>query len=136
MKKLSLIIVIAFSMLTTQSIIAQEKNIETNQEELVNASFTVYGNCGMCKKRIESAAMSVEGVEKAQWDEDSKILKVQYSDQVFAKHNNSIDAISEKIAEVGHDTQFHKASDKDYNGLPGCCQYERKEGKDHDGHKN
>jgi hypothetical protein len=31
------------------------------------------------------------------------------------------------IANSGHDTKMHKASDEVYDKLPGCCKYERME---------
>lgn len=106
-----------------------DKPTEIKQEELVNATLTVYGNCGMCKKRIETAAMSVEGVKEATWDVETKILTVKFSDITFGKNGYSMDNVSKKIAEAGHDTQFYKASKDAYNALPGCCQYERPETK-------
>ena len=33
--------------------------------------------------------------------------------------------IQKAVAKVGHDTDMHKAEDKVYNALPGCCLYER-----------
>jgi mercuric ion binding protein len=38
----------------------------------------VSGNCGMCKERIESTA-KVEGVTKADWDKDTKLLTLVYN---------------------------------------------------------
>ena len=38
--------------------------------------FKVSGNCGMCEKRIEKAANSVEGVSEADWDKKTKMIKV------------------------------------------------------------
>ena len=103
--------------------------LKVGKEELVNATFTVYGNCGMCKKRIEKAALSVDGVKEANWDVETKVLSVKFSDITFGENNYSINTVSEKIAAVGHDTQFNKASKDDYNALPGCCQYDRPENK-------
>lgn len=129
MKKLSPLFLIFIGILIGNPILAQTESTPTTHEEMVNAQFKVYGNCEMCKKRIETAALSVEGVTKAEWDVDSKILTVTYSDPAFAKHNNSVDAISDAIAAAGHDTQFKNADDNAYRELPGCCQYERKSSK-------
>ncbi|MBW6481519.1 MAG: heavy-metal-associated domain-containing protein [Vicingaceae bacterium] len=118
------------SVLTVQPVIGQETNAtitQEKQEELVNTTLTVYGNCGMCKKRIEKAALSVDGVKEANWDVETNVLSVKFSDIIFGKNNYSINTVSEKIAAAGHDTQFNKASEDVYNALPGCCQYERKE---------
>ena len=79
----------------------------------------VYGECGMCKSRIQKT-LKIEGVTVAAWDTESKLLVVTYD---AAKITN--DAIQMKIAAVGHDTEKYKADDKVYAKLPGCCQYER-----------
>jgi periplasmic mercuric ion binding protein len=83
--------------------------------------FKVWGNCEMCKARIEKAAKSVNGVDKANWDIKSKILEVN-----FNSSKTNLDKIELAVANVGHDTQLHRANDKTYNDLPGCCKYERK----------
>lgn len=87
----------------------------------VNKTFKVYGNCGMCEKTIEKAALSVEGVSKADWNKDSKKMEVTYHD---AKTN--LEKIHEAIAESGYDTELKTASDDAYNNLHSCCQYKRK----------
>ena len=33
--------------------------------------------------------------------------------------------IKQKIADVGYDSDSHRAKDEVYNSLPGCCQYDR-----------
>jgi len=136
MKKLSLIVFFGCVILISKQTKAQNNEVKKEQVELVNASFKVYGNCGMCENRIEKAALSVKGVKAADWNSETKVIKIQYSDPAFAKHNNSVDAVSEKIAEVGHDTQFSSASDEAYNNLHGCCQYERPEAKKEEDHSS
>jgi copper chaperone CopZ len=79
----------------------------------------VWGNCEMCKARIEKAA-KLDGVSKAEWDTQSKILWV-----TFDTAKTSMDEISKNIAAAGHDNSKVKADDKAYNALPGCCRYER-----------
>jgi mercuric ion binding protein len=83
-------------------------------------SIKVLGKCEMCKTRIEKAA-KVEGVTKADWDSKTQLLTLVY-DPAKVKS----DDIQKKIAAVGHDTEKYKATDKSYEGLPGCCKYERK----------
>jgi len=80
----------------------------------------VKGNCGMCEKRIETAALAVPGVSKADWDKETKNLEV-----VFDNSKTNVDKVEVAIAKVGHDTKNHKASEEVYNKLPGCCKYER-----------
>jgi len=79
--------------------------------------FKVFGNCEMCKERIEEAAKG-KGVKDATWDIDSKILKL-----VYATSQTSIDKVQQRIAEAGHDNGSKKAKDAVYNGLPACCLY-------------
>jgi periplasmic mercuric ion binding protein len=99
--------------------------------------FTVYGNCGMCENRIEKAAKSVEGVQSADWNKDTKILEVTFDDSKTDVHK-----VHMAIAKAGHDTEMHKATDEAYKKLPPCCQYDRtaeKAGKMenmHEGHMN
>ena len=83
-------------------------------------SFKVSGNCGSCKTRIEKAAM-INGVSKADWNKDTKILLLVYNPSKVSSSD-----VLKKIAAVGHDTEKFLADNKVYNALPGCCQYERK----------
>lgn len=82
--------------------------------------FKVYGNCGMCETRIEKAAKSVEGVSKADWNKDTKMMEVTFDDSKTDMHE-----VKMAIAKAGHDTDMHKATDEAYNNLPGCCHYDR-----------
>ncbi len=99
---------------------------ETKTEE-----FKVYGNCGMCEKRIEKAAESVKGVTKADWDKETKMITVTYDES-----KTDIHKIHMAIAKVGHDSDMHKAANEDYDKLHGCCQYDRPKSKANmNGHK-
>lgn len=82
--------------------------------------YKVYGNCGMCKKRIDGSLKGAEGVKKASWNKDTKMMNVSYDPSKISE-----DQIHQKVANVGHDTEKKKAADTVYNKLPGCCQYER-----------
>lgn len=79
----------------------------------------VSGNCGMCKKKIETAAKSA-GATTADWDVDKKSLTVKYS----SKSTNNA-KIQKAVAATGYDTQDFKATNAAYNKLNGCCKYER-----------
>ena len=80
----------------------------------------VWGNCGMCKKVIETAALKA-GASNSSWSEETKILNVSYkSKKTDAK------SIQEAVAASGYDTQDVTAPTEVYNKLHGCCQYERK----------
>jgi len=84
-------------------------------------TFKVYGNCNMCKNRIETALLKNQNIKKASWDAKSKMLTV-----IYDPHLISLDTINKIIADAGHDTDKAKAGDTVYNSLPGCCHYERK----------
>ena len=91
-----------------------------NAQSKTTETFKVYGNCGMCKKTIESAALEVKGVKSATWDMKEDMITV-----VFDSAKTEVDKIKTAIAESGYDTDTHRAPDKAYNKLHGCCQYER-----------
>ena len=96
--------------------------------------FKVYGNCGMCENRIEKAANSVDGVQSADWNKETKMIEVKFDDS-----ETSVEAVHEALAKVGHDTKKFKAKDDVYSELPGCCKYDReakKEKHSHDGHQH
>ena len=107
------IIILAIT-LTTLRLMAQE----TTKTD----TFKVWGNCEMCEKRIESAALKVKGVKSAEWDAVKGIMNL-----VYTPSETSIETVQKAIAEAGYDTEKVKADDKAYAKLPGCCQYNRKE---------
>lgn len=110
MKKLSLL-------LMTIAFIASSCTMENKSSE---AKFTVKGNCSMCEKTIEAAALSIDGVSSAEWNKDTKEIKVKYDNK-----KSDVKAIHIAIANSGYDTDMMKAKDEKYNSLSGCCQYER-----------
>lgn len=128
MKKLLKLALIAIFTISGLSNVKAENKIETKE-------FKVYGNCGMCESRIEKATKSVEGVTMADWDKESKMMKV-----TFDSETTNIHKVHMAIAKVGHDTEMHKADDKVYAALPGCCLYDRPEAKikidEHKNHKH
>ncbi len=105
---------------------AQIKNSKT---ETVN----VFGNCGTCKKNIETAA-NTKKVSSAVWDKDTKTATLTYDST-----KTTADAILKKIALAGYDNQNYLAPDNAYSKLDQCCQYEHKkaskETAEHNGHE-
>jgi len=79
----------------------------------------VLGNCGMCKKKIESA-LKVSGVSAADWDTKSKVLTVSYDSTKISNQQ-----VQEKVAAAGYDTEKVKATNEAYEKLHSCCQYDR-----------
>ncbi|SFU54242.1 Copper chaperone CopZ [Pustulibacterium marinum] len=92
---------------------------ESTDQEMAMATFGVRGNCGMCKKTIETAATGVEGVSKANWDKDKKKIEVSYDDT-----KTDVASIEKAVAASGYDTENFKGSDTSYENLPACCQYD------------
>ena len=128
MKMMKSILTIAIVLLGFGSLQAQTDMTKTEE-------FKVYGNCGMCEARIEKAAEGVDGVSSADWDQETKMIEVKYnSDEV------EMIEIHKAIAGVGHDTEKVESEDKVYEGLPGCCRYDRKSHHDmddeHEGHRH
>ncbi|SEK70036.1 TonB-dependent receptor [Parapedobacter koreensis] len=80
-------------------------------------TFTVSGNCDMCKARIEKAAKDA-GAETAIWDAGSQQLRL-----VINPKTTSAEAIKKSVAAAGHDVDGLRADDGVYEGLPACCHY-------------
>jgi copper chaperone CopZ len=110
MKSLALFSTLFIALLAFSSTNAQTKNL----------TIKVWGNCGMCKAKIEKAAKSADA-KKAKWDAEKQELAVS-----FDEATTSSEKIQQAIAKVGYDTQDFKGDDAAYSKLAGCCKYERK----------
>ncbi|WOD44161.1 heavy-metal-associated domain-containing protein [Hwangdonia lutea] len=86
---------------------------------MTELSFGVRGNCGMCKKTIEKAANSVDGVASANWDVDKKKIDVTFNDT-----KTDAMAIHKAIAASGYDTEKATGDLEAYENLPDCCKYD------------
>ena len=112
MKTLNIYAALLFSIFAINFSFAQS----TTKKETIK----VWGNCGMCKTTIEKAAKKA-GAASANWNEDSKELKVSY-----AVNKTSSQKLQEAIAKAGYDTQDFTADNNAYNKLHACCKYDRK----------
>ena len=125
MKKVILSIAVIAAMSLTSCNNQTKKENETTKTEMAkeiamtDTSFGVRGNCGMCKKTIEKAAKSVEGVSEANWDVDKKKIDVSFDDT-----KTNVMAIHNAIAESGYDTEKVQGDEQAYKNLAGCCQYD------------
>jgi len=108
---LSLLFILA-GMFTVQA----QKNIEASFKK---ESIKVWGECGMCKQKIETAAKKA-GAATAVWYEESKILALAYN-----ADKTDLTKIQQAIAVAGYDTKDIAATDAAYQKLPGCCHYQR-----------
>lgn len=97
------------TLILTSALLAQEAKI-------IETEFKVFGNCDMCKTRIEKAVKMKE-VKYAKWNKDTKMLKVAFESTI------DVDSLHKRVAEVGHDTEKFKAKDEVYAALPKCCLY-------------
>lgn len=86
--------------------------------EIKTYELKVFGNCSMCKERIEKAVKSLYGIKSASWDSKTKMLTIDYYPD-----NTVIEKVHKEVAKVGHDTEKEKASDDVYNDLHECCKY-------------
>lgn len=112
------ILIILFILLST-IVFAQTKTDAS--AKVITANIKVFGNCGMCKERIEKA-LDTKGVKQAKWSPSTKNLEVIYAPEKITEKK-----IRELVSAVGHDTDSTKARDAVYAKLPFCCLY-----RDHD----
>jgi|TARA_B100000768_G_scaffold91308_1_gene85468 copper chaperone CopZ len=84
-------------------------------------TFGVKGNCGMCKKTIETAALSLSGVSNAKWDKQTKQIKLIYDPQIV-----DLMSIHQVIANSGYGTELVENNMDSYENLPLCCKYDPK----------
>ena len=105
---------ITLMLLFTSITFAQNKNAK--------ATLEVDGVCGMCKVRIEKAAIKNKGVKSAIWSVESKRLSLIFNDE-----KTNLNQISKSIAEAGHDNKILKATDEAYGKVHPCCKYRDEE---------
>lgn len=97
------------------------------QEETKNKNAKIYmevdGICGMCKKRIEGAALKTKGVKFAQWD-----VKTHQLSLIVDERKTDKATIQQNILNVGHDIILSEnkkleAALKAYESVNPCCKY-------------
>lgn len=121
MKKILIIAILFITGFATTTVQAQKKNAKITME--------VDGICGMCKKRIEKAALNTKGVKYANWNVESHMLTL-----IVDERKTNVKTIQQKIADVGHDSKGVVATDEAYNSVHPCCKYRDEEiVKDHNG---
>ena len=114
------------------SFTVQSQEVKKNKNAKV--SMKVDGICGMCKKRIETAALKTKGVKFAIWSTETHQLNL-----IMDERKTDVNAIQDNILEVGHDILLEYdekiiAKDEAYNSVHPCCKYRDEEIiKDHEG---
>lgn len=111
MKKYILLPVLALSLFWDYNLDAQ------NLIKLQTDTFTVYGNCEMCKSRIEKSLKELDGVSAALWRINTKVLTVVYNSKIVG-----LEQIHLTISKLGYKTTKLFADQSGYNELPYCCR--------------
>ncbi len=117
MKTLIVVLSILFTIFAVSNLSAQKATATPPKKQII----PVWGECEMCKGRIEKAARTA-GATTANWNEDTKQLEFTYSGK-----SSGAAKIQQAIAGAGYDTKDFSASQAAYQKLPGCCHYERKQ---------
>lgn len=96
-------------------------SITTNAQikNAVTETVKIYGNCGMCKKNIETAG-TIKKQATVDWNKDTKLATITYNSKTTSK-----DEILKRIALAGYDSDSFLAPDAVYENLHGCCKYDR-----------
>ena len=119
MKNLICIFSLFLICFTTQAQDVQKEKKNKNAK----ISFEVNGICGMCKKRIETAALKTKGVKFAIWD-----VKSHQMNLIMDERKTDVTTIQKNIMAVGHDIILDKdkklvATNEAYESVHPCCKY-------------
>ncbi|MCG1035895.1 heavy-metal-associated domain-containing protein [Polaribacter sargassicola] len=100
---------------------------EVKKKKNAKVSFEVDGICGMCKTRIETAALKSKGVKFAVWDVNTHQLNV-----IMDERKTDVLTIQKNITKVGHDIILEDdkkivATTEAYNSVHPCCKYRDEE---------
>ena len=104
---------------------AQSQEIKKNKN--LKIAFEVDGICGMCKKRIQSAALKTKGVKFALLDMYSHQLSL-----IIDERKTTVSTVQKNILIVGHDVVGFDnrkmiATNEAYNSVNPCCKYRDEE---------
>jgi cation transport ATPase len=100
---------------------------EIKKKKNAKVTFEVDGICGMCKKRIETAALKTKGVKFAIWNVQTHQLNV-----ILDERKTDVLTIQKNILKVGHDVvgldkKKLEAPEEAYNSVHPCCKYRDEE---------
>ena len=115
MKKIVLVLSLMMIGFTAQS-------QEVKKKKNAKVSFQVDGICGMCKKRIETAALKTKGVKFAIWS-----VKTHNLNLILDERKTDVAEVQQNIANVGHDILLGDkkitATQEAYESVHPCCKY-------------
>jgi len=120
MKKIIFVLSLILIGFTTQS-----QEVEKNKNAKVSCK--VDGVCGMCKKRIETAALKTKGVKFAVWSTKTHNLNL-----IIDERKTDLAQVQQNILKVGHDIILNEdkkleAKLEAYNSVHPCCKYRAEE---------
>lgn len=100
---------------------------EVKKDKNAKVSMKVDGICGMCKKRIETAALKTVGVKFAIWSVETHQLNL-----IMDERKTNVSKVQENILKVGHDILLENdkklvAKNEAYNSVHPCCKYRDEE---------
>lgn len=100
---------------------------EIKKKKNAKVTFEVDGICGMCKKRIETAALKTKGVKFALWDVSSHQLNL-----IMDERKTDVLTVQKNILKVGHDIVLDEnnklsATEVAYSSVHPCCKYRDEE---------
>ncbi|WP_405562890.1 heavy-metal-associated domain-containing protein [Polaribacter sp. Asnod6-C07] len=107
---------------------------EVKKNKNAKTSFKVDGICGMCKNRIETAALKTKGVKFAVWSVETHQLSL-----IMDERKSDVATVQKNILAVGHDILLEEdkklvAATEAYNSVHPCCKYREDEiVKEHNG---
>ena len=114
---------IAIAMVSCKNNNSSSEQSQTYEVAVIQANtettFGVRGNCEMCKKTIETAALGIHGVTHADWNVDLKKIEVAFNSEMTDEQS-----IHKAIAASGYDTDQMTGEDNSYKKLSKCCQYD------------
>jgi len=91
---------------------------QVEKKKNAKIAFEVDGICGMCKKRIETAALKTKGIKFAIWDVKTHQLNVILNEQ-----KTSLKILKTNISSAGHDIKGFIATEEAYASVHPCCKY-------------
>ena len=100
---------------------------EVEKDKNAKVSFEVDGICGMCKKRIETAALKTKGVKFAVWSVETHQLNL-----IMDERKTAVADVQQSVLKVGHDVfgadkEKIIAKEEAYNSVHPCCKYRDEE---------
>ena len=100
---------------------------EVKKKKSAKVTMQVDGICGMCKKRIETAALKTKGVKFAIWSVETHQLNL-----ILDERKTDVATVQQNILAVGHDVfdgdnQKVVATTEAYNSVHPCCKYRDEE---------